>query len=67
VTKALGFADVLLETIRHASVRPVTPAYNDVSLVIQRTLHPPGSVQPVKTEKALRDNLAKALRSGGLL
>jgi multiple sugar transport system substrate-binding protein len=62
-----GFADILLETIRRAAVRPVTPAYNDVSLVIQRTLHPESNINPDRTAKELKTALDKALRSGGLI
>jgi len=67
VVQGLGFADLLLNGIRNASTRPVTPAYNDVSLVIQRTLHPPGHGDPRRTADALRQRLRDALHSGGLI
>ena len=46
IVKAYPFADLLLETFKEGSTRPVSPAYNDISLAVQRTLHPPSVDQP---------------------
>ena len=46
VTKAFPFADLLRESIDNAAPRPVTPAYSDISLAIQKTFHPPDGVEP---------------------
>ena len=44
VRKAYPFADMLFARhSRTGSARPVSPAYNDISLAVQRTLHPPAS------------------------
>lgn len=67
VQDAFPFADVLRETLTLGSARPQSPAYNDISLAIQRNLHPPRSVDPVKDVKSLRGAIEKALKSGGLL
>ena len=51
VREAFPFADTLRETLLDATERPATPAYNDMSLAIQRTLHPTPDIQPAKDAK----------------
>ena len=41
-----GFADLVRESIEEAGPRPTTPAYQDVSLAVQRALHPPDKIDP---------------------
>jgi len=60
VQKAYPFADLLRESIEAAAPRPVTPAYSDISLAIQKTFHPPDSVDPNGIEQKLRHRMAKA-------
>jgi multiple sugar transport system substrate-binding protein len=60
VVKAFPFADLLRESIDAASPRPVTPAYSDISLAIQKTFHPPDGIQAQGIEDKLRDRLEKA-------
>jgi multiple sugar transport system substrate-binding protein len=60
VKKAYPFADLLRTSIDDAAPRPVTPAYNDISLAIQKTFHPPDGVDPNEIESKLRDRLDKA-------
>jgi multiple sugar transport system substrate-binding protein len=60
VKKAYPFADLLRTSIDAAAPRPVTPAYNDISLAIQKTFHPPDSVDPSTIVSKLRDRLDKA-------
>jgi multiple sugar transport system substrate-binding protein len=67
VTAALGPADVLHSTLLAASQRPATPAYNDVSLAVQKTIHPEKAIDPKRTESDLRSKLGKVLKSGGLI
>jgi len=43
----------------------VTPAYSDISLAIQQTLHPPQDIDPEKTIEDLRDNI-DTVSEGGL-
>jgi hypothetical protein len=38
----------------------VTPAYSDISLAIQKTFHPPESVDPDTIVSKLRDRIEKA-------
>jgi multiple sugar transport system substrate-binding protein len=67
VRKAYPYADLLLETFRNGSTRPVSPAYNDISLAVQRTLHPPAGIDPRSDVGALRDRVDDAVNSRGLL
>ena len=60
-------ADILLETFKNGSTRPVSPAYNDISLAVQRTLHPPSGIDPRSDVDALRDRVDDAINSRGLL
>jgi multiple sugar transport system substrate-binding protein len=65
--KQYPFGDLLRESIADAAPRPITPAYNDVSLAIQRTLHPPSGVDPQSDASRLRDIIDKALKSQAVL
>jgi multiple sugar transport system substrate-binding protein len=71
VTKAYpGFAGLVKESIEGAGPRPTTPAYQDVSLAIQRTLHPPDKIDPENPESIydeLKSNLEDAVKREGLL
>ena len=71
VTEAYpGFAELVKESIEDAGPRPTTPAYQDVSLAIQRSLHPPDKIGPEDTESIydeLRSNLEDAVKREGLL
>jgi multiple sugar transport system substrate-binding protein len=60
VKKALPFADLMRETIDDGAPRPVSPAYSDISLAIQKSFHPPSSVDPDTIVEQLRDRLDKA-------
>jgi multiple sugar transport system substrate-binding protein len=60
VQKAFPFADVMRESIDNAGARPVTPAYSDISLAIQKTFHPPDAVDPDGIVERLRDRTEKA-------
>ena len=65
-----GFADLIEESIDAAAPRPVTPAYTDVSLAIQRALHPVGKINPddvTSVYEDLRDKLDQAVHREGLL
>lgn len=65
-----GFADLVRESIESAGPRPITPAYQDVSLSIQTALHPPTKIDPddVKpTYDTLKDDVEKGVKRKGLL
>jgi multiple sugar transport system substrate-binding protein len=58
--KAFPFADLLRESIEQGAPRPVNPAYSDISLAIQKTFHPPGSLSPDEAQSKLKDRTDKA-------
>jgi multiple sugar transport system substrate-binding protein len=60
VQKAFPFADLLRESIDSAGARPITPAYSDISLAIQKSFHPPDAVNPDDIESKLRDRIDRA-------
>jgi len=65
-----GFAGLVKESVEAAGARPVTPAYQDVTSALQRTLHPPESI-PAEGEEGkyeeLKENLEAAVKREGLL
>jgi multiple sugar transport system substrate-binding protein len=61
VKKAFPFADELRASIDAAGPRPVTPAYSDISLAIQKSFHPPESVDPSNIVSKLKDRIDKAV------
>lgn len=66
-----GFADQIREAIKNAAPRPSqSPAYQDLSLAIQRAVHPTTGIDaqnPEPTYDKLRDNVEKAVKREGLL
>ena len=55
------------ESIQDAAPRPVSPAYNDLSLAVQDTIVPFGSINPEKDAKNLRSLMQEALKSEAVL
>jgi multiple sugar transport system substrate-binding protein len=71
VTEAYpGFAELVKRSIEAAGPRPSTAAYQDVSLAVQRSLHPPDKIDPEDASSVydeLRSNLEDAVKREGLL
>lgn len=65
--KNYPFWETILEALKTASVRPITPAYQSVSLQIAYTLSPPSSIEPEKDLETLRDRIQDAIASKGLV
>jgi multiple sugar transport system substrate-binding protein len=64
-----GFAGLVKRSIESAGPRPLSPAYQDVSLAIQDTLHPASSIDPNdvgSTYDTLKGNLDDAVQRKGL-
>jgi multiple sugar transport system substrate-binding protein len=64
------FANVVRQSINDAAPRPLTPAYTDLSLGIQRALHPPESIDPADATAKydeLRESVEDAVKREGLL
>jgi multiple sugar transport system substrate-binding protein len=66
-----GFADLIKTSIQDAAPRPsISPAYQDLSLAIQRALHPTTKIDPYNVEPTydeLRDKVDQAIKREGLL
>jgi multiple sugar transport system substrate-binding protein len=60
IRKANPFADLLRQSLDEGTPRPVTPAYTDISLAIQKSFHPPEDVDPNSVVEDLKDRLDKA-------
>lgn len=65
IKKAFPFAKLLRDTLADGVPRPVTPAYSDISLAIQQTLHPPQDIDPQKTIDDLKSNI-DTVSNGGI-
>ena len=62
--KAFPFSDLLQESIEDGGPRPVTPAYADISLAVQKTYHPPADVDPATVVEELSDRIDRAVEGG---
>lgn len=65
-----GFSGVIEKSIEDAGPRPLTPAYTDLSLAIQRSLHPPSDIDPDDPQPKydqLRSSVEDAVKREGLL
>jgi multiple sugar transport system substrate-binding protein len=60
VKETLPFTDLMRETLDEGAPRPVSPAYSDISLAIQKSFHPPDGIQPNQLLDDLRDRIDKA-------
>jgi multiple sugar transport system substrate-binding protein len=60
ITKPNPYADVLRQSLDEGVPRPVTPAYSDISLAIQKSFHPPEAIDPDGVAEDLKDKLDKA-------
>lgn len=67
VVKAYPMKDEILAELQDPAVRPLTPAYQNVSTVLSAALSPPQSIRPEQTAKELRGSIQDALESKGVL
>ena len=63
MASAYPFHADILSALQTASVRPQTPAYQSVSIVISHHVSPPASIDPPSTEQAMASEINKALDS----
>lgn len=61
------FAADIRQSLDNASVRPKTPAYQNLSIVISHAVSPPDSIKADKTLKSMTSELKDALESKGLI
>lgn len=57
----------ILDALKTAVPRPVTPVYQNVSTVTSALLSPPSSIDAEPTEQAMSEQIANALESKGVL
>ncbi len=55
------------DSLNNASVRPKTPAYKSISIVISDLLNPPAKINPNTVVDQLADQIAKTVTSQGLV
>jgi multiple sugar transport system substrate-binding protein len=61
------FAKEIQESLGNAAVRPLTPAYQNLSIVISHAVSPPAGINPESTEKSMASDLKDALDSKGVI
>ncbi|QKV73922.1 ABC transporter substrate-binding protein [Amycolatopsis sp. Hca4] len=59
--------DDIQAALSDAAVRPLTPAYQNLSIVISKVLSPPSAIDPQATAAELRERLTDALNSKGII
>jgi multiple sugar transport system substrate-binding protein len=64
---AYPFHADILTSLQTASVRPKTPAYQNISIVISHLVSPPAGIDPVPTEQTMAGQINDALASKGLI
>lgn len=67
VQDAFPMADVILQSLEQAGLRPHTPYYNEVSEGLQATWHPPADVDPERTPADATTLITEVLRGERLL
>jgi multiple sugar transport system substrate-binding protein len=65
--KAYPMKETILEELKEPAVRPLTPAYQSISTVMSAILSPPSAIRPEQTANELREAIADALESKGVL
>jgi multiple sugar transport system substrate-binding protein len=65
--KAYPFAAAIKQALITASVRPKTPYYQNVSIVISHAVSPPAGISPAGTLTAINGGIANALADKGLV
>ncbi|MEH1166559.1 ABC transporter substrate-binding protein [Micromonospora sp. CPCC 205539] len=67
MAEAYPMRETILEELKDPATRPLTPAYQSISTVMSAILSPPSAIRPQKTADELRDAIADALQSKGVL
>lgn len=57
----------MLDELKTAAPRPITPLYQNISTIVSTTLSPPSSISPDKTAKELEDSIQQAIDGKGIL
>jgi ABC-type glycerol-3-phosphate transport system substrate-binding protein len=67
LAKDYPFHAEILTALKNASVRPKTPAYQNVSIVVSHSVSPPNGINPKSTENKISGQIKDALASKGLI
>ncbi|MFF0201399.1 ABC transporter substrate-binding protein [Streptomyces sp. NPDC005017] len=67
LVKEYPFAGEVLDALESASVRPQTPAYQNVSIVVSHTLSPPSGIDPESAVDTMSNQISDALQSKGVI
>ncbi|MEU5565409.1 ABC transporter substrate-binding protein [Micromonospora musae] len=67
MAEAYPMRDTIIEELKEPAVRPLTPAYQSISTVMSAVLSPPSQIRPQQTADELREAIADALESKGVL
>ncbi|MBB4686079.1 ABC transporter substrate-binding protein [Amycolatopsis jiangsuensis] len=59
--------DTILDALKAAALRPLSPAYQNASTVMSKVLSPPSAIDPQATADKLREQLDDALQSKGVI
>ena len=65
--KAYPMKDVMLEELKNAVPRPVSPVYQNISTIVSTTLSPPGEINPQQSADKLRSSIQDAIEGKGIL
>jgi multiple sugar transport system substrate-binding protein len=65
--KEYPFSKEVLAALESASVRPLTPAYQNVSIAVSHTLSPPSEIEPESAVDTIGEQIDQALRSEGVI
>ncbi|MDH6624775.1 ABC-type glycerol-3-phosphate transport system substrate-binding protein [Streptomyces sp. LBL] len=65
--KQYPFGKEVLAALESASVRPLTPAYQNISIAVSHTLSPPSGIKPESSVRTIRDQIDNALQSKGVI
>ncbi|GGS13155.1 MULTISPECIES: ABC transporter substrate-binding protein [Actinokineospora] len=65
--EAYPMRETILAELKKAAIRPLTPAYQNVSTLISTILSPPRDINPPETADRLRREVQNALDSKGVL
>lgn len=67
LVKDYPFAAEVLASLERASIRPKTPAYQNVSIAISHALSPPSAIDPRADVRSIGSQIEDALQSKGLI
>jgi multiple sugar transport system substrate-binding protein len=65
--KAYPMGPDMLDELKTAAPRPITPLYQNISTVLSTTMSPPSSISPDTTAKELKDSIQQAIDGKGIL